>query len=737
MKRSIIVLLTASFYFTLSAQHTFIKRIDDVSPGSLVRVLPTSDQGWVLFSSDSLKLYKFNSCGDLQWAKKYLLPNIISCGADGNEIITTQTGGFIFLIRVQLNANIKASMLTNLDASGNIIWSKWYGDSLYSQCPYTIGQDNTGNFILYANVSKLGGGGIYNMICKINSNGDVIWTQFYNHGGTWGGAIVTSDNGVLTRGGDLFMKTDSLGNVEWATKILSAGTSYYIRPVEVGDGYIFNKSNSGTNEITFYKMDKLGNLLWNGRKTLDYLGTPPALRKKSNGNFAAVFGKTISGKNYTTVVEFDKDLNVVNQSSVNYSQSGIELYGKDINFLNDSTSILVGTATVNAVPYLFFAKMNSQYQTNCDTSLEINITDESVTQSFESTNVISHNFYSVNKNYTVDSFSVSTITLCGDTAPFDLNIGNDTVLCADAVLTLENNTNSLFDNYLWSTGETTAAITINQPGTYWLRASNSCRTDTVTDTVTVSAVNLPDPSLISDTSVCSNDSVLLDAEIAGATYLWQDGSTSPVYNAKSSGLYWVEVTDTNNCKARDSVNITFILPQTVNIGNDITICQGETLILDATNSNTTYLWQDNSTSPTFSVTLQGVYWVEASTICGTVSDTVVVELDNCDCYLCIADAFTPDGSGIDINNKLYVFNKLGYKGDALETINFKIFNRWGEMIFEASEKSQIVYPEGGWDGTHIRSGEKMEIGVYVWLLEAKTTQGVKMGPIGGNVSLIR
>ena len=103
----------------------------------------------------------------------------------------------------------------------------------------------------------------------------------------------------------------------------------------------------------------------------------------------------------------------------------------------------------------------------------------------------------------------------------------------------------------------------------------------------------------------------------------------------------------------------------------------------------------------------------------------------------VPDAFTPDGSGPSSNDRLYVHDVLGREGDALETVNFKIFNRWGELIFEATEVSQIVYPNGGWDGTNMNNGKPMEVGVYVWLLEAQTVKEEKIGPISGNVTLLR
>ncbi|NRA12318.1 MAG: gliding motility-associated C-terminal domain-containing protein, partial [Crocinitomicaceae bacterium] len=62
----------------------------------------------------------------------------------------------------------------------------------------------------------------------------------------------------------------------------------------------------------------------------------------------------------------------------------------------------------------------------------------------------------------------------------------------------------------------------------------------------------------------------------------------------------------------------------IDLGNDTSLCQGETLTLDATTSNATYIWQDGSTNPTFNVTTQGQYYVNW-TIGGCIhSDTINV-----------------------------------------------------------------------------------------------------------------
>ncbi|MFH1161599.1 MAG: PKD-like domain-containing protein [bacterium] len=62
----------------------------------------------------------------------------------------------------------------------------------------------------------------------------------------------------------------------------------------------------------------------------------------------------------------------------------------------------------------------------------------------------------------------------------------------------------------------------------------------------------------------------------------------------------------------------------VDLGPDTTLCQGETLLLDATTPNATYLWQDNSTNPTFTVTQSGTYWVQVSVSNCITTDTIQI-----------------------------------------------------------------------------------------------------------------
>lgn len=70
-------------------------------------------------------------------------------------------------------------------------------------------------------------------------------------------------------------------------------------------------------------------------------------------------------------------------------------------------------------------------------------------------------------------------------------------------------------------------------------------------------------------------------------------------------------------------------------------------------------------------------------------------------------AFSPDGDGL---NDIFV-----YKANLLASVNFTIFNRWGELIFATQELGE------GWDGTYGKTLAPQ--GTYLYKLEVEDEQG--------------
>lgn len=134
------------------------------------------------------------------------------------------------------------------------------------------------------------------------------------------------------------------------------------------------------------------------------------------------------------------------------------------------------------------------------------------------------------------------------------------------------------------------------------------------------------PDIGADTSlVCEGNTLVLDASFPGATsYTWQDGSTGTELEVSTGGIYAVTVTAFCGTGV-DSVEVFVQMDvPSVDLGEDVVLCVGETLDLDVTNDLSTYVWQDGSTGTVFEVTGPGSYSVDVTNSCGTVSDEIEV-----------------------------------------------------------------------------------------------------------------
>lgn len=310
--------------------------------------------------------------------------------------------------------------------------------------------------------------------------------------------------------------------------------------------------------------------------------------------------------------------------------------------------------------------------------------------------------------------TLDTISLSYGSMPF-LDLGKDTTLCEGVTLTLDVTTSNT--TYFWQDESTNPSFTITEPGTYWVEINNNC--GTARDSIDIGYILNPTVDLGNDATFCEGDTVTLDATTANATYLWQDNSTDPTFTLGEPGTYWVEV-DHSCGIVIDTIIFSNNSLTGFNLGNDTTLCQGETITLDATTPNANYLWQDNSSNPLFTISESGTYWVEVDNNCELVSDTLIVEFENCDCSLSIPSAFTPNSDGSNDNfSPLADCNFSDY--------SFMIFNRWGEMLFESN------IPGESWDGTY--RGTMVPIGVYVYVVNYSFQEETETR--AGNVTIVR
>jgi gliding motility-associated-like protein len=205
-------------------------------------------------------------------------------------------------------------------------------------------------------------------------------------------------------------------------------------------------------------------------------------------------------------------------------------------------------------------------------------------------------------------------------AALSLDLGPDTTLCEGATVTLNAATSGAF--YTWQDGSSNIQYQADESGLYWVEVSvGGC---IKRDSIVVSNNPISGLDLGADIALCGENSVNFSPTplLNEATYSWQDGSDDVLYTTSETGLYWVEGM-LDGCMARDSIIVYDAFPD-FSLGADTVICTGESLLLDATLPNTTYLWQDGSTSPTFLATSGGIYTVALSRGNCTISDTLEI-----------------------------------------------------------------------------------------------------------------
>jgi hypothetical protein len=219
------------------------------------------------------------------------------------------------------------------------------------------------------------------------------------------------------------------------------------------------------------------------------------------------------------------------------------------------------------------------------------------------------------------SMDTMTISLLPDVPSLDLGV--DFTLCPGEVVILDPELNGV--SYLWQDGSTASTFTVDQTSQIILAVSNSCGIAIDTVNVTEDSTG-PVLELGPDISVCEGETVLLDPGINGVSYLWQDGSTNSTLLVTSSSMIVLQIS--NACgMSTDSINVVISgLAPELELGPDIVVCEGETVLLDPGLNDVAYLWQDGSTNSSLLVTASSLVVLEVGNACGTDRDTIDVEI---------------------------------------------------------------------------------------------------------------
>ncbi len=588
----------------------------------------------VVIWADSCQANTFN--GNIQTASPGGLSEI-------TKILNYPGGDLICIGRIRTHPadaiDGDVGLVMRISAAGAVIWSRFVSyiglTGYYDMYVHEAMITSTGDIVISTD---------YNLM-KLDGNGNEVWqkkipTMQFNP--SFQQLIETADGGILAAGVTvqtaIINKFDAQGTMLWSKLYQNAlvglqgivevnGSFYFIAKGWDGissNTYSYNilgKLNSSDGLISWIK--KLGTTSSNFRTEYTYD------KIQSVNNNLVISGFT--NYDYTGP-------NAASQSIVTLSLAGDILEAKKIlqnDFVTDRTLLFkkkrYDAAHKIGVQYSYFENgafciYKRGQQNNIDWAIKYPVAPRMIMNDMEITadsGIAVTGYSEAYTPYNFHAFLIKT-SLTGNLSgcpgsPIQVQVSDDNISVRDTtlfasvnsptnvtVLTLLNTPGTNFNFVLTCTGQTAAklgkitgpqAICTGTTNTYYARRNGS---------------NIQ-PIQYSIAPATAGVVTLSDSSVS--------------VNFTSPGRYVLYASMVSACKIlKDSLIIdVYSSPGVLNLGPDIALCTQNSILLNARSGYSTYRWQDGSTDSVFMVNGPGQYYVDVSSVCGSVyTDTVNV-----------------------------------------------------------------------------------------------------------------
>lgn len=300
------------------------------------------------------------------------------------------------------------------------------------------------------------------------------------------------------------------------------------------------------------------------------------------------------------------------------------------------------------------------------------------------------------------------LTIRGGTIPRDVTVTSNGVL----VKSYYDTTGYILDHY--------------KPGHYNVSISSPallCKTNF--EFTVVDSGSYPYSPVFTDQHYCPYDSVKPIEIVPGryGTIRWYNDSgflidKAPSFNTNKPGVYTWYVSELyKNCESLQDTFHVFVheppLAQILNTPDKV--CIAEKVYLSGS-AGPAYKWypeekisSERDGAIFTKITEPTTYVAVASNEFGCKDTTSITysDIEQC-CTFSYPNAFTPNGDGVNDG-----FRPLIYGNE--ESYELRIFNRWGQMIF------QTTNPKGYWNGAF--GGKACDMGTYYYMVRAKCATG--------------
>ena len=315
-----------------------------------------------------------------------------------------------------------------------------------------------------------------------------------------------------------------------------------------------------------------------------------------------------------------------------------------------------------------------------------------------------------------------------------VDLGEDAVLFKSELKILDAGNPGA--QYVWSNGAKTQTITVNKEGNYSVEVIdiNSCKgSDDVNILYNENSFSLEFEN--STVAFCKEKSITLEPTLKGVikdlNYKWTNKNdpskilaTSKNYTTSKEGIYEIEASkkDDANDAIKKEITVNLLESPALDFPEIIDSYKGQSVILDALNPNSTYLWSTNETTQRIVVEKEGVYSVIVTNEHNcTANDEVEVVFKEDNAKIILPNAFSPNGDGL---NDVFRVPPVYIKG--IVEFNMIVYDRVGTIVYNSKKIDK------GWDGRY--KGKIQQLDTYFYEVKFKTVSG-RVEKISGTVTL--
>jgi gliding motility-associated-like protein len=286
-----------------------------------------------------------------------------------------------------------------------------------------------------------------------------------------------------------------------------------------------------------------------------------------------------------------------------------------------------------------------------------------------------------------------------------------------------------------------------QPGQYYLHVTNDATGCDARDSADL-VLPMEPQDLLAEVliPICAGDTsgaITINNVIGGTPdYMYAlDGGplqSSPVFDGIMAGNYVIQIVDANGCTYSESITVADGLELSIDIGPDIELELGDSVILWADVSLPwsqidSIVWTPLDILSCSYCQTPTLYGLHNETVTATVYTSGCVDQDmlnvrvDVDANIYIPNVFSPNDDGI--NDHVTVFTDHRVR----KIVYLEIFDRWGNQVF-IGENFEPNDPLKGWDGSF--RGKKMNPAVFVYIAKVELINGDTVDR-KGDITIVR